>query len=125
MRKLPTLQIILAAVVLLLSAGCTTMQPLSSTQPAVINSKIAIGDKVKIVCVSGDQIEMQVEEKTATGLRGDGQFVAYADMVSIKVRRIDGYKAEKTARVVGGILLVPLVLYALQGYGAGVALGGI
>lgn len=118
-----TLRATIAAIIVFTLAGCTSMQPLSSTRPTVVNSTIAVGDEVEILSVSGDRIEMEVEEKLPAGVRGDGQFVAFSDMASIKVRRVDGERTARAFHTGTMVLLIGAVLYALPGYSGGAALG--
>lgn len=102
-------------VVLAMLTGCTSMQALPSTQPVDVRSNVAVGDRVEIKLTSDDRVEMKVEEKLPAGLQGSGQFVAYADMASIKVRRIDHEKIQTAIRVGGGVVAVVATIYALYG----------
>ena len=110
-----TIRITAMAVVLAMLTGCTSMQALPSTQPVDVRSNIAVGDRVEILRTSDDRVEMKVEEKLPAGLQGGGQIVAYADMASIKVRRIDHEKTQTAIRVGAGIVLVGATIYALYG----------
>ena len=99
--------------------GCTSMQPLESTRPEAVSSSVEAGDEIEVRTTTNRLIRMEVDEVSATGLRGDEQFVAYADMSSISVRAFDRAKTGRTILITGGaILAAGLMYYALQGYAA-------
>ena len=102
---------------LMLLGGCVSMQPLPNTYPLFVAEQINAGDKVQITDTNGRTTEMRVEAVTDTGLAGAGQFIAYQDMRAIAVQRYDD---RKTAKIVGGTLLLVALPFALEGLaGAG------
>ena len=113
-----TIRITAVAVVFSTLTGCTSMQALPSTRPVDVQSNVAVGDRIEILRTSGDRVEMKVDEKLPAGLQGSGQFVAYADMASIKVRQFDHNKAQTAIHVGAIAVAVVATLYALQGLSA-------
>ena len=111
MKKL--VQQLLAACVVLSMAGCTTLQPLA-VDPSQLASTLKPGDKVEVTTASGQQLQFKVDSVDASGLRGGGQQLAYADIQSIDRKEVD---TGRTMWVVLGIVAAGAVAAAAGGGG--------
>jgi hypothetical protein len=98
------------------------MQPLPNTYPLYVAEHVNAGDKVQITDTNGRTTEMRVEAVTDAGLAGAGQFIAYEDMSAIAVRRYDD---RKTAKIVGGTLLLVALPFALEGLAGANHMGNV
>jgi hypothetical protein len=113
MKKL--VQQLLAALVVLAMAGCTTIQPLT-VDASHLSSTLKPGDRVEVTTSSGQQLKFKVDAVDASGLRGEGQTVAYNDIQSISRKETD---TSKTMWVVLGVVAAGAVAAAAGGGGGG------
>lgn len=113
MKKL--VQQLLAALVVVSMAGCTTIQPLTA-EPSHLSSTLKRGDQVEIMTSSGKQLKFKVDSVDANGLQGGGQTVAYNDIQSIDRKQVD---KTRTLWVVLGVVAAGAVAAAAGGGGGG------
>jgi hypothetical protein len=104
-----------AACVVLSMVGCTTVQPLT-VDPSHLSSTLKPGDKVAVTTASGQQLQFKVDSVDASGLRGGGQQLAYADIQSISRKEVD---TQRTMWVVLGVVAAGAVAAAAGGGGGG------
>ncbi len=113
------LLIVLAGVTVL--GGCFSMQELPN-YPLVVAEEVNVGDKVEITEMNGRVIEMEVEAVSEVALTGAGETIAYEDMSAIAVRRYDD---RKTAKIIGGTILIVALPFALEGLAGGNHIGNV
>jgi hypothetical protein len=107
-------KVVICIVLILFVAGCTTMRPLPSTDAHSIASSIEVGDKVEIIRNDASDVKFKVETISNEGLDGDGIFVAYSDILQIR------FSEHSTAKTVGLIAVILVVVKGLYDYGRGV-----
>lgn len=106
---------LLAAVVALSMAACTTVQPLTANG-SQLASALKPGDQVEITTTRGQQLQFKVENVDATGVQGGGQRIAYEDIQSISRKQMD---TKRTTMVVLGVLAAGAIAAAAGGGGGG------
>ena len=79
---------LLAAVVALSMAGCTTIQPLSVNASELART-LKRGDQVEVTTSRGQQLNFKVDSVDDTGVQGAGQRVAFNDIESISRKQTD------------------------------------
>jgi hypothetical protein len=104
---------LLAAVVALSMAACTTIQPLTANGSQLATA-LKPGDQVEITTSRGQQLNFKVENVDATGVQGGGQRVAYEDIQSISRKQMD---TKRTTMVVLGVLAAGAIAAAAGGGG--------
>ena len=101
---------IIYLVLITFTAGCTSMQPLPTTDAESLTSQIEVGDKIKIIRNDDTDVMFRVSGVSDDGISGDAVFVAYSDIRQVQVSQtISG----ATLGIVAGIV----VLAALIGSG--------
>lgn len=103
-------------------SGCISMQQLPNTYPLYVAEQINVGDKVRVTDTHGREVEMEVAAVSETGIAGAEEFIAYEDMSAIAVRRYDD---RKTARIVGGTILLVALPFALEGLAGANHMGNV
>ena len=111
MKKLA--QQFLAVLVVLSMVGCTTVQPLT-LDPSHLSSTLKPGDKVQVVKSNGEQLDLKLDNVTASSLQGGGQTIAYNDIQSISRKEVD---TSKTMWVVLGVVAAGAIAAAAGGGG--------
>ncbi len=91
---------------LIFATGCSTYQRLPGTDAATVKSQVDVGDNVKITKINGEKIEFEVSEVSNTGVGGEGQFVAYADIQEIRSPQISTGATVGVSATVGALLLL-------------------
>ena len=87
------------------AAGCTTTQSVPAN-PTSVSSRIEVGDSISIRKRDGDVVELEVTRMTRSGIHGNGQYVAYADMREIHMKEFDGAKTAGLVGVIGAGIIV-------------------
>jgi hypothetical protein len=103
-------KVIICIVLLAFITGCTTMRALPSSDAQSIASQVEVGDKVQVTRSDGSDVKFKVEEISNEGLAGDGVFVAYSDVLQVRVRE------HSTAKTVGLVVAILLVVKGLSDY---------
>jgi len=98
-----TNKVVICIVLILFVAGCTTMRPLPATDAQSIASQLEVGDKVQITRSDASEVTFKVESISNEGLAGNGIFVAYSDILQVRVRE---HSTAKTVALVTAILVV-------------------
>ena len=106
-------KVVICIVLISFVTGFTTMRPLPATDAQSIASHIEVGDKVQITRNDASDVKFKVETISNEGLDGDGIFVAYSDILQIGVRE------HSTAKTVGLIAAIMVVVKGLYDYGNG------
>jgi hypothetical protein len=108
-------KVVICIVLLAFVAGCTTMRSLPSSDAQSIGSQIEVGDKVQVTRSDGSDVKFKVEAISDEGLAGDGIFVAYSDILQVRVRE------HSTAKTVGLVVAILVVIKGLSDYAEGTA----
>jgi hypothetical protein len=95
--------------------GCTTLQPLSAERTQ-LSQTLHPNDRVEIVTTGGQRLKFNVEKIDENGVHGAGQNVAYDDIQSISLAKID---AGRTTLIALGIAAVAAVAVGGGGSGGG------
>ena len=107
-------KLIIYLVLITFTAGCSTMQPLSSTDLTTVASQVSAGDKVEITRTDGETLKFKVSEISDNGITGDDIFVAYTDILKIKVQQSSNNRKSNILIValtaVGVLMLIGLAL---------------
>jgi hypothetical protein len=80
---------LLLLILVLLLAGCSSMQPVSvhDLADAEAPAEIVVGDRVEVITKDGEKFEFTVSEINAVGLGGKFGFIPYERMRKLSVRR--------------------------------------
>ena len=97
----PTQRLVVYLIIMSVVAGCTTMQPLSSTSPSTALNAVDVGDTVRISKNNGTEVTFEVTKISRRGIEGENVAVAYRDMRAIHVQRLN-YEG---AAIVGAALV--------------------
>lgn len=105
----------LALTMLLVLAGCTSMNPVRSKQVDLTTQirsghVVARGDNVEIVTTDGERHRFRVTAIDQTTVNGSEIAIPIDTIVELKVRRFDG---DKTAGLIGGIAASVVGIYVL------------
>jgi hypothetical protein len=81
----------LLLILVLLLAGCSSMQPVSvhDLADAEAPAEIVLGDRVEVITKDSEKFEFTVSEINAVGLGGKFGFIPYERMRKLSVRRPD------------------------------------
>ncbi len=82
--------------------GCMTTQPLPAERTQ-LSQTLHPNDRVEIVTKGGEHLKFKVERIDENGLQGAGRNVAYDDIESISLQRID---AGRTTLIALGVAAV-------------------
>jgi hypothetical protein len=93
--------------------GCTTLQPLSAERTQLAQT-LHPNDRVEVVTNGGQHLKFKVEKIDEAGLHGAGQSVAYDDIQSISLQKID---AGRTTLIALGAAAVAAAVAAGGGGG--------
>lgn len=80
---------LLVAFLVILLAGCSSMQPVSvhDLADAEAPAEIVVGDRVEVITKDSEKFEFTVSEINAVGLGGKFGFIPYERMRQLSVRR--------------------------------------
>jgi len=108
---------ILVSVSIILT-GCASLQgvPVPRTKE---RAAVKVGERVEITTRGEGTKKFKVEEVTDEGLAGEGTRVAYADMTSLQVERSDPAHNGVVLWVLGGIVALGLLIWAVEQAGTG------
>ncbi len=103
-----------------LTTGCTSLQtvPLAQGAQGVARPDVKSGESVVVTKKDGSKQTFTVLKVEDDALVGHNTRVAYADMSSLEVKRADG-NANKTALIVGAVVLGAVGIAAAAGGGGG------
>lgn len=93
--------------------GCVTVQPLSAERTQ-LSQTLQPNDRVEIVTTTGQRIKFKVDKVDASGVHGAGQSVAYDDIQSISLTKLQA----------GRPILIALGIAAVAAAAAGGGGGG-
>ena len=112
--------VVLAGLLLLLVAGCTTtrMDPVDSRNDQVV-SQLRVGDYVRIWTEDGAWLEMQVASVSSEFVSGSGEQVPVSSIDRVERREVDGWaSAQRTGSVAGGVV-IGILFFALLFFAGG------
>ena len=112
-----TEKVVICIVLISFVTGCTTMRALPSIEAQSIASQLEVGDDIRITRSDDSDVRFKVETISNEGLAGDGIFVAYSDILQIRVRE------HSTAKTVGLVAAILIVLKGWYDYADGVTSG--
>lgn len=101
---------------LLLLAGCKTMQPVPHDDLSRLQGQVERGDRVEVTTTDGRTLQFTVTEVTADALAGDGVRVTQPEIASLRVQAVS--KPRTFGAAFGGAGALVLILI-------GIALGGL
>ena len=79
------------------------MRALPSNDAQSIASQLEVGNKIQITRSDASEVTFKVESISNEGLAGNGIFVAYSDILQVRVRE---HSTAKTVALVTAILVV-------------------
>ncbi len=100
----------------LLLAGCKTMQPVAHDDLSRLQGQVERGDRVEVVTTDGRTLQFTVTDVTAEALAGDGVRVTQPEIASLRVKAVS--KPRTFGAAFGGAGALVLILI-------GIALGGL
>ena len=107
---------LMLGVVLLLLAGCKTMQAVPHDDLSRLQGQVERGDRVEVVTTDGRTLQFIVTDVSADAIAGDDVRVAQAEIASLRVKAVS--KPRTFGAAFGGAGALVLVLI-------GIALGGL
>lgn len=118
----PICRATVAIVLITFATACTSMRTIPVTDSSGIAAHLSIGDKVQATQSDGRVTEFIVSDITDVGIGGDGEFVAYDDIQSLKFAKA-AYtdNDQNTIWIVVALVAVLLVAFGngpqeIQGY---------
>ena len=102
----PFLRVLMCLAIVSLASACTTMQPLDVSSTANLANRLDVGDKVEVTRNDGAVMTFKISEMSDTGISGEGQSVAYADIREVKTSKI---KVGPTVGIAVGIAAVAAI----------------
>jgi hypothetical protein len=106
-----TAKIIICIVLIAFVTGCSTMRALPAIDAQSIMSELEPGDDVQITRSEAPDVKFKIEAISNEGLVGDGIFVAYSDILQVRVRE------PSSAKTVGLVVAILVVVKGLYDYG--------
>lgn len=100
----------------LLLAGCKTMQPVAHDDLSRLQGQVERGDRVEVVTTDGRTLQFTVTDVTPDALAGDGVRVTQPEIASLRVEAVSKPRTFGVAFGGAGALVLILI---------GIALGGL
>ena len=110
------MRLFLLLCLVLLLAGCKTMQAVPHADLSRLQGQVERGDRVEVVTTDGRSLQFTVTEVTADALAGDNVRVTQPEIASLKVKAVN--KPRTFGAAFGGAGTLVLILL-------GIAMGGL
>ena len=110
------MRLFLLLCLVLLLAGCKTMQAVPHDDLSRLQGQVERGDRVEVVTTDGRSLQFTVPEVTADALAGDNVRVTQPEIASLKVKAVN--KPRTFGAAFGGAGTLVLILL-------GIAMGGL